>query len=380
MKKINLLIIIALAILSSCNKIGLNEITVTEDITISTTWEKNKTYIIDGTLSVKGNQVLTIEPGTVIKFTQGSEISVGSGDFGTIKAIGTEKDPIIFTSNASVKNRGDWNGIYLYEGANGCEFEFCTFEFGGGYSEWDGVINMSEANVSFKNCTFTESGSYAIVAEESGFSAFENNLFSENTGNPINIDADFIHTIGVDNSFTGSGVLVDGEDIEISGEYTWRKLSVPYIFDNHTNIGSEQGAVIINIEPGTTIQMMSGAEIAVSLYSRYGAIVANGTADQMITFTSNSAYPDKGDWDGIWFYENTLAQTSFDYCVFSYAGGYNETGNLNLRNDCGSNISVSNSIISNSAGYGVYIDDEDFVKPTLINNTYSNNTFGDKNW
>ena len=42
------------------------------------TWRKEKTYVIDGTLAVATNGVLTIPAGTVVKFTEGSSLAVAS--------------------------------------------------------------------------------------------------------------------------------------------------------------------------------------------------------------------------------------------------------------------------------------------------------------
>ena len=42
-------------------------------------WRKEKTYVIDGTLTVATNGVLTIPAGTVVKFTEGSGIKVADG-------------------------------------------------------------------------------------------------------------------------------------------------------------------------------------------------------------------------------------------------------------------------------------------------------------
>ena len=43
------------------------------------TWRKERTYVIDGTLAVATNGVLTIPAGTVVKFTEGSRIRVATG-------------------------------------------------------------------------------------------------------------------------------------------------------------------------------------------------------------------------------------------------------------------------------------------------------------
>jgi predicted enzyme related to lactoylglutathione lyase len=65
------------------------------------TWTKDKEYLIEGFMYVNDGQVLTIEPGTVVRFRQGqaenaSALIVSRG--GKIIANGTKTEPIIFTS------------------------------------------------------------------------------------------------------------------------------------------------------------------------------------------------------------------------------------------------------------------------------------------
>jgi hypothetical protein len=75
-----------------------------------------------GSVFVTNKAVLTIEPGTVIigdyKSKASLTISKGSG----IIANGTETDPIVFTSNRSVKRAGDWGGIIILGNASTNKF------------------------------------------------------------------------------------------------------------------------------------------------------------------------------------------------------------------------------------------------------------------
>lgn len=74
----------------------------------TTTWTKDKVYILNGLVFVNEGQTLTIEPGTIIKGRagQGEEASaliVAKG--GKIMASGTAAEPIIFTAEADNTNR-----------------------------------------------------------------------------------------------------------------------------------------------------------------------------------------------------------------------------------------------------------------------------------
>ena len=73
------------------------------------------TYRLEGIVYVTNNATLTIEPGTVIR---GDEMTCGTlviTKGAKIKAEGTEKNPIVFTSNkgTTVRKPGDWGGIII---------------------------------------------------------------------------------------------------------------------------------------------------------------------------------------------------------------------------------------------------------------------------
>ena len=95
---------------------GTSTVNVTTSITNNTTWTSNNVYLLQGQIYVKNGAVLTIQPGTII---MGDKLTPGSGLFITqgpkLIADGTASNPIVFTSNQAVNNRGvgDWGGIIL---------------------------------------------------------------------------------------------------------------------------------------------------------------------------------------------------------------------------------------------------------------------------
>ncbi|MFH1440582.1 MAG: FlgD immunoglobulin-like domain containing protein, partial [Candidatus Omnitrophota bacterium] len=80
-------------------------------ITINTTWSKDKIYKVINTISVNNGAILTIDPGTIIKFYSGKDIEVGTDS--TLNAIGTPAEPILFTSNSAVPAAKDWSKIRI---------------------------------------------------------------------------------------------------------------------------------------------------------------------------------------------------------------------------------------------------------------------------
>ena len=87
------------------------------------TWTKDNEYILEGFVFVNDGQVLTIEPGTVIRFRAGqaenaSALIVSRG--GKIIANGTREEPIIFTAegddlegSVTKDARGLWGGLII---------------------------------------------------------------------------------------------------------------------------------------------------------------------------------------------------------------------------------------------------------------------------
>lgn len=74
---------------------------------------KRDVYLLMGSVFVTDSTTLTIEPGTVIIGDYDSKASLTICKGAKIIADGLETDPIIFTSNRSVKRAGDWGGIFI---------------------------------------------------------------------------------------------------------------------------------------------------------------------------------------------------------------------------------------------------------------------------
>lgn len=83
------------------------------NITENTTLVKGEIYLLLGSVFVTNNATLTIEPGAVIlgDFETNGSLTISRGS--KIAAEGYKTDPIIFTSNRSVKRAGDWGGIII---------------------------------------------------------------------------------------------------------------------------------------------------------------------------------------------------------------------------------------------------------------------------
>lgn len=83
------------------------------NITENTKLLKRNVYILQGNVYVTNNAVLTIEAGTVIIGDGASKGTLVITKGAQIMAVGQETDPIVFTSNQSMKKAGDWGGLVI---------------------------------------------------------------------------------------------------------------------------------------------------------------------------------------------------------------------------------------------------------------------------
>jgi len=95
-----------------------------ERITANTTWNKTLPYVIIGGVQVDRNITLNLEPGTRIYLHADAPFLVD----GTLKAIGTRPDSIVFRGDRLDKDYRDlpasWPGIYFRETSSGNQLRY----------------------------------------------------------------------------------------------------------------------------------------------------------------------------------------------------------------------------------------------------------------
>ncbi len=84
--------------------------TFTEDLTL----DANNTYKLNGSLIIADGATLTVPAGMTIEaLASGSDVYIAIAQGGQIIANGTADNPIVFTSDASAPQAGDWGGLIL---------------------------------------------------------------------------------------------------------------------------------------------------------------------------------------------------------------------------------------------------------------------------
>ncbi len=118
------------------------------------------------------------------------------------------------------------------------------------------------------------------------------------------------------------------------------------------------------IEEGVELRMASNARITVK---GEGLINAVGTADHPITIKGNAS--SSGYWYTI-IVESNNPDNVFDYVSISDGGGESYYSNTSVYIGGSGQLTIKNSSISNSKGYGLYTDGS---IPNFSNNTFSKN-------
>ena len=344
-----------------------------------------KTYTTDTTLdgcfkvtrdiNINNNALLTIKPGSTLVFAEGVDLEVG--EKGSLKAIGTAAQPIIFT--AEQKTAGYWEGINFYYSNNvKNELAHVIVEYAGGGNGWYGNIHVNASESSPTRLKIRDS----ILRHglKNGFhfdngtilSEFKNVTSTKNALHAGNIAASNLNDIDDTSNFTGNtknSLRVYGGTVK--KDSVWNKLTVPAFVSSDLDINA-----FLTIKAGSTFIFANAIDLEVG---QTGALKAVGTAKEPILFTADQKTA--GYWEGINFYYSNNIKNELEYITVEYAGGGNGwNGNIhvNASKSSPTRLTIKNSTLSNGTKYGIWLDDGSIVNNDIKTaNTFTNNTKGD---
>jgi hypothetical protein len=114
--------------------------------------------------------------------------------------------------------------------------------------------------------------------------------------------------------------------LNVSEDDGFRAVGIPYIIDGSLSVEpkvADGTPPKLTIDPGVTLKIRRSIIIGDSTDStKYQAtLVAKGTKELPITFTSLEDTPAKGDWASIWFKGATATGNAIENAIIEYAGG-----------------------------------------------------------
>lgn len=310
-------------------------------INSDTTWTlAGSPYVLTSDLTVAAGVTLTIEPGVVVMGQSTAGLLVN----GHLQAIGTETQPITFTSAANT-GAGEWCGID-FDGGDG-RLEHAIVRYAGQYGLDSITIagQSTDGPVTIANSVIQDNLAYPILVAVDGLHRLQmsNLVFSDNTKNRVFIDTNVNFGELINHVTLSAQPGLEG--YESNG---FHHLTVP-------------PGITLTLNPGVTFMTVMNNYINV-----VGHLEAVGTATKPITFTSvlNSA-PD--EWTGI----VVQGSAHLDYAVVRY--GYLGVEVFRGTSVAGGTVLIENSTLSNTAYYPILTTPETLHRLQMNNVVFTGN-------
>jgi parallel beta-helix repeat protein len=319
------------------------------------TWFANLPYLATLDLVVEASSTLTLQPGTVVKFSASQDFIIR----GALVASGTSTNPIVITSfkddayggdsgqdgSATRPNPGDWGTVYFADTSNDAisvlenvliRFGGAAYNYGSGSSYAD--LTLDSASPRVDNSFFTRSSSYGVQMINASSPTFQGNVIADNTSHGLWLSPSsgpqvsnntFTHNGGYAAYVTGSSQVVFSNNTAtnnktngigitgtINSDTTW-EYDLPYVIESTLTLDVN---TTLTIQPNVIVKFTSAAAFTIN-----GKLLAQGSSDHRIYFTSvkddslggdtngdsNATAPNKGDWNAIRF-ASTGGQSSLD--------------------------------------------------------------------
>jgi uncharacterized repeat protein (TIGR01451 family) len=398
------------------NRVGPTD--VSGPITENTTWNTaGSPYRVTGDVTVNYGVTLTIDPGVVVKFNTGGYRKLIVD--GTLTAVGTTGNPIIFTSlddnthggtttgSDGNPEPGDWGGIIFNAGSTGSTLAHTSIFYGGSFVYPHAPVDLLTSDVDVHDNTIQWSKYVGLrITSSDGINPFQiqANTFISNTDWAMyamldNEDVDLIMEGNTSTGSTYNGLGIEGT---ISGTVTYSNTGTfPFIINKEITVREDAE---LTIPPGTVMKFRTDAwyeDLVVN-----GSLIAQGTAADPIIFTSldDDAHggvtrgnnvtsdPVAGDWGALVFnatsHDNVLEHTWIGYggsfvsltavelftsdIIFQnntiYKSGNTGVGISGVKN--GKALELSNNTFVDAGTWACYVD----VNPTNVDLIFTNNT------
>jgi hypothetical protein len=362
---------------------------VSGPIITDTTWSlEHSPYIVTGDVTVYPDVTLEVEPGVEVRFDGNYALNVQ----GTLKAKGTEAQPIRFTSNQGSPSPGDWGMIDFRSESRFSLLEHVVVEYGGSASRagWgcvSGALCVHTSSFTQDESTVQHNATRGLVLVQSD-AVISNNTFTGQTdeairlhscdyatgpcrpsiiGNTFTENASAIYRYGEQNPFVAGNQAFNNQingfvlytPCVFKGDNTWYADDLTYVVPaGMCNVGGAGNPSLV-IESGTVIKFGEGAGIGVDGLLTTAVMTATGTQDEAITFTSlqddsvggdtnndgSATSPGLDNWGRVYI-QGAGARAAFEYAVLRYGGGSGVNWGPLVEVDHGATLAMQNSDLS----------------------------------
>jgi parallel beta-helix repeat protein len=374
-------------------------------ITSDTTWTAGNTYRVINNTYVDHGVTLTIQHGARVEFADGVSLTVN----GSLYAVGTIEEMIVFTSSRSDPFPGTWETI-RFVGAEGEYFmmNYCAVSFAK-----NGVTIQSLGKAVIENSRFINCSETGIYAIESSNITISGNMFDfssygifiegqvisgiviENNSIDVEQDGIFLRSLSDHNSsvcnisIQVNQIISNGKGIQVyGGSFPGYGYIPDVIIQNLTIrfnqiIAQSEGIYIYNTDGlntkvyEITVQnnIINTKQTGIYVYGKYGSQIRN------ITIQDNQII---SNGDGVYFYGQEGYNTDIrEITIKGNQISSNSTGiylhgyGINYANIHKAHI-VSNDIAAEQ--HGVFVDSQGNIQGSVYNLTIESNqitTLGD---
>lgn len=345
-------------------------------VSAAETWAASSPHLISGDLSVRA--AVTVEGCAVVRVAAGRTVTVDAG--GSLVASGTSERPVRFEPAEQGK---PWGQVRVAAPAS-VRLSWTTLRGGGGLSPADGTLRVSgpitlpgPRPLFVDHVTIEGSaGPGVVLAGTTGFAEGSTDLVITGSGSdampePLALNPNALGTLP-SGRYTGnrSDALFVSPNVASSsvwylgGNATARNLGVPYRVEG-LQVGNNNASATLTVEPGVELRFIPATTL--SVYDGNSALVAVGTAERPIVFTSARTVPAAGDWTGLRFNAGLNASDRLEQVRVLYAGGDCQCSGYGCSYLPGSfsvnsaillfsqpaSAFITNSRIEHSAGHGI---------------------------
>ena len=293
-------------------------------------------HLISSDLSV--NAKVTLEPCALVTIAADKTVTVNTN--GSIEAIGTTNQPITIKP---YDGAGNWASIRLIGGT--ARIAHATLSGGGAplniVPDFQGALDVRSGKTTLTapdpvlfvdHVTIEGSATQGVYAHAGGgFTPDSQALtITGSKGHAATFWPNLVETLP-SGTYTGNArddvMFTDDGNGQIRWDVTLHDRGVPYysggINQNGVNsVGAITGIAVLTIEPGVVWRFKKDTgvlSIDPGATPSRGVLIAKGTAQKPIVFTSNEAAPAAGDWLGVWMGGDD-PRNSLDQVRIEYAG------------------------------------------------------------